>query len=66
MAMNTPVQGTAADIMKMAMVSVARMRKIDAHLVLQVPRLVLVCRKPGWMKPWPSQNVYGAAHLPCL
>ena len=38
-AINAPVQGTAADIMKMAMLSVSdslRKQKIDAKLILQV------------------------------
>jgi DNA polymerase-1 len=38
-AMNSPIQGTAADIIKVAMINVSRRLKkegIDAHLILQV------------------------------
>ena len=48
-AMNTPVQGTAADIIKLAMVQVARRLKeggYRAQLILQVPR-----RAGGGMPP---------------
>lgn len=37
--MNTPVQGTAADLIKIAMIEVYRRlkeEKLDAHLILQV------------------------------
>ncbi len=37
--MNSPIQGTAADIIKVAMINVSRRLKkegIDAHLILQV------------------------------
>lgn len=38
-AMNSPIQGTAADIIKVAMINVSKRlkdEKIDAHLILQV------------------------------
>ena len=38
-AMNTPIQGTAADIMKIAMINVynrLRKEKLDAQIILQV------------------------------
>ena len=46
-AMNTPIQGTAADIMKIAMINVYRKLKeqnIDCNIVLQVhDELILEC-----------------------
>ena len=39
MAMNSPIQGTAADIIKIALINVHRALKdsgLDAHLILQV------------------------------
>ena len=46
--MNTPVQGTAADIIKIAMVSVyerLKEEKLDAKLILQVhDELIIDCR----------------------
>jgi DNA polymerase-1 len=47
--MNTPVQGTAADIMKMAMVRVVqqlRAEKLEARLVLQVHDELIVETSP--------------------
>lgn len=47
-AMNTPIQGTAADIMKIAMINVfnkLKEKKLDADLVLQVhDELILECK----------------------
>lgn len=47
-AMNTPIQGTAADIMKIAMINVfnkLKEEKLDAKLVLQVhDELIIECR----------------------
>ena len=47
-AMNTPIQGTAADIMKIAMINVfnqLRKEKLDADIVLQVhDELILECK----------------------
>jgi len=47
-AMNTPIQGTAADIMKIAMISVfdeLRKKSLDAKLVLQVhDELIIECK----------------------
>ncbi len=47
-AMNTPIQGTAADIMKIAMINVFNKLKeenLDADLVLQVhDELILECK----------------------
>ncbi|MBR4260374.1 MAG: DNA polymerase I, partial [Clostridia bacterium] len=47
-AMNTPIQGTAADIMKIAMINVfnqLREEKLDADIVLQVhDELILECK----------------------
>ena len=47
-AMNTPIQGTAADIMKIAMINVfnkLKSEKLDADLVLQVhDELILECK----------------------
>ena len=47
-AMNTPIQGTAADIMKIAMINVfnkLKEKKMDADLVLQVhDELILECK----------------------
>jgi DNA polymerase-1 len=48
-AMNTPVQGTAADIIKTAMVNVYRKLKeenLDAHLILQVHDELIVESSP--------------------
>ena len=46
--MNTPIQGTAADIMKIAMINVfnkLKDEKLDADLVLQVhDELILECK----------------------
>ena len=48
-AMNTPVQGTAADIIKIAMVRVAQLltdRNLDARLILQVhDELIIECKE---------------------
>ena len=48
-ALNTPIQGTAADIIKIAMVRVwraLRAEKLDAHLILQVhDELILECSR---------------------
>lgn len=48
-AMNTPIQGTAADIMKIAMVSLYKAlkeQKIDAKIVLQIhDELMIECKK---------------------
>ena len=48
-AMNSPIQGTAADIMKIAMLNVARRlkaEKLDARLVMQVhDELIVECKK---------------------
>ena len=48
-AMNTPIQGTAADIMKIAMINVfkkLKAEKLDAELVLQVhDELIIECKK---------------------
>ena len=48
-AMNTPIQGTAADIIKLAMVRVYERlikEKLDAKLILQVhDELIIECRK---------------------
>ena len=44
-AMNSPIQGTAADIIKVAMINVSRRLKeegIDAHLILQVHDELLI------------------------
>ena len=47
-AMNTPIQGTAADIMKIAMINVfnkLKSKKLDADLVLQVhDELIIECK----------------------
>jgi len=47
-AMNTPIQGTAADIMKIAMINIfnnLRKEKLDARLVLQVhDELIIECK----------------------
>ncbi|MBQ8600872.1 MAG: DNA polymerase I [Clostridia bacterium] len=49
-ALNTPIQGTAADIIKIAMVRVWKQLKaenLDAHLILQVhDELIIECAKP--------------------
>jgi len=48
-AMNTPIQGTAADIMKLAMIHVyqeLKEKKMDAKLILQVhDELMIECRE---------------------
>jgi len=48
-AMNTPIQGTAADIMKIAMVSMynkLKESKLDAKIILQVhDELMIECKK---------------------
>ena len=48
-AMNTPIQGTAADIMKIAMINVfnrLRNEKLDAKIVLQVhDELIIECKE---------------------
>lgn len=48
-AMNTPIQGTAADIMKLAMINVynrLEAEKLDAKIVLQVhDELIIECKK---------------------
>ena len=48
-AMNTPIQGTAADIMKIAMINVyneLKKEKLDAKIILQVhDELIIECRK---------------------
>ena len=48
-AMNTPVQGTAADIIKIAMVNVAHLleeKRLDARLILQVhDELIIECKE---------------------
>lgn len=48
-AMNTPIQGTAADIMKIAMINVYRelqKAKLDAKIILQVhDELIIECKK---------------------
>ncbi len=57
-AMNTPVQGTAADIIKLAMVRVheaLKREKLESHLILQVhDELLLEC---------PPEEVHAAAHI---
>lgn len=49
MALNTPIQGSAADIIKLAMISIYKKlkeQKIDAKLILQVhDELIIECRK---------------------
>ena len=48
-AMNTPIQGTAVDIMKIAMINVfnrLRNEKLDAKIVLQVhDELIIECKE---------------------
>ena len=48
-AMNTPIQGTAADIMKIAMINVykkLKQEKLDAKLILQVhDELIIECKE---------------------
>ena len=48
-AMNTPIQGTAADIMKIAMINVferLKKEKLEAKIVLQVhDELIIECKK---------------------
>ena len=48
-AMNTPIQGTAADIMKIAMINVFNRleeEKLEAKIVLQVhDELIIECKK---------------------
>ena len=41
-AVNMPIQGTAADLMKMAMVEVAKKLPADAHMLLQIHDSILV------------------------
>ena len=64
--MNTPIQGTAADIIKIAMVKAARRlkkEKLDARIILQVHdeliiecdrrvSLSAVCEQMGRTPPW--------------
>lgn len=68
-AMNTPIQGTAADIMKIAMINVFKRIKeegIDAKIVLQVhDELILECSKDcaEEAKKVLKEEMENAAHL---
>jgi len=41
-AINHPLQGTAADLMKRAMVEIAKKLPVDAHMLLQIHDSILV------------------------
>lgn len=53
MATNSPVQGTAAEIMKIAMINVyevLKTKKLDAHLVLQIHDEIVIELKEGLLE----------------
>ena len=41
-AINHPMQGTAADLMKLAMIEVAKKLPVDAHILLQIHDSLLI------------------------
>ena len=68
-AMNTPIQGTAADIMKIAMINVfnkLKSEKLDAELVLQVhDELIIECdvRQKDIVKKLLQENMENAISM---
>ncbi len=69
-AMNMPIQGTAADIMKIAMVRVAgelKKQELDSRLILQIHDELLIETAPGEedkVKEILKEGMMGAASLP--
>ncbi len=63
-AVNMPLQGTAADLMKMAMVEIAKKLPADAHMLLQIHDSILVeckasqAKKVGKILKDTMENIY--------